>query len=446
MCTYDIGIIGAGPCGISCAIKAAQKGNKVVIVECGNDFENRYCAVDGGKECNSCQFCNVISGFGGCVHYGDSAKLTYYPSGKALYKKLNNDYERIRNEACQLWDIKLESDFISNTIEAEGYDFTVKEYPVCVVDSEHIKKQIRRWRREIQDYKVEYIQKEMIDFKKEDNVFRVILSDQEVFSCKKLIIAIGRKGLSWLRDNVQKKGIQFKTPVPSIGFRFEMPKEYLVDLGKLHPDFKARTKRNNIKFKTFCFCGGANGGRLKFLNYGKYTLLDGHILAESDKESKYGNFALLRQVAPLGEAKIDYHQLIDNILLNYEEVSNGRPIYQSYYNFSRGENSGSDINISVPCIKSGRVCGLLPFDLDEYCKVAQEILSYIAHRQNIKEDLLFMQVNVIGLEIEGMWDTIITDENFMTSIKNLYIGGDCGGETQGILQATMMGIKIAEVV
>ena len=34
----------------------------------------------------------------------------------------------------------------------------------------------------------------------------------------------------------------------------------------------------------------------------------------------------------------------------------------------------------------------------------------------------------------------------MTNIEGLYVGGDCGGETQGILQATMMGIKIAESV
>ena len=61
-------------------------------------------------------------------------------------------------------------------------------------------------------------------------------------------------------------------------------------------------------------------------------------------------------------------------------------------------------------------------------------------------DEILSKVNVVGLEMEGLWDHIITDENFMTNIGGLYVGGDCGGEVQGLLQATMIGIKIAEAI
>ena len=446
MYIYDIGIIGAGPCGIFCALSAADKGKKVVIVESGNDFATRYCAVDAGKECRSCQACNVISGFGGCVHYGDSAKLSFFPSGKELKKKLANDYDRIKNEACELWSVDSDTDFISNEILISQYGFSVKEYPVCVLCSDDIKKRISLWREKLQTQSVDYINEEMIDFEKKDNIFVVSLSNNEKVFCKKLLLAMGRKGIGWFRDNIHKKGIDYKSPISSIGFRFEMPKEYLTELGKLHPDFKARTEYNGTKYKTFCFCAGIHGGRLKFANYGKYTLLDGHILTKTDVESKYANFALLTQIKPSNKENMDYYDTVNSILVEYQKISKGRPIYQSYLSFKNMIDGESMYPISSSYVKNGPVYRLLKEGVDDYCYVAQEIFGYLANINGICIDELLPKVNVVGLELEGLWDKIITDENFMTSMEGLYIGGDCGGETQGILQATMMGIKIAEAI
>lgn len=446
MCTYDIGIIGAGPCGISCALNAANKGKKVVIIESGNNFVNRKCIVDDGKDCCGCQSCNVISGFGGCVHYGDSAKLSYFPSGRALKKKLANDYDRIRDEACSLWNVDSNDDFVSNSIETNTYKFSVKEYPVCVMHNGDIKKVIKSWWNKLKEQNVEYVNGEMIDFEKRNDRFEVLLKNGKRLFCDELVLAIGRQGLGWLRENIHAKGILHESPTSSLGFRFEMPKEYLIDLGMLHPDFKVRMEYNKTKYKTFCFCAGTHGGRLKFANYGKYTLLDGHILTEYDTESKYANFALLRQIVPLEKSNIDYHLLIDDILAEYQTISNGRPIYQSYIDFKNMLDRASNIVVSSSYVKSGPVYKLLKEDLNEYCDVAQEIFSYIAYENNISLEELLLNINVVGLELEGLWDRIITDENFMTNVEGLYVGGDCGGETQGILQATMMGIRISEAI
>lgn len=444
MCTYDIGIIGAGPCGISCAIKAAQKGLRVVIVECGRDYIDRYCAADDGEICRNCQSCNVISGFGGCVHYGDSAKLSYFPSGKKLYAKLENEYERIRNAACEFWGVNAERDFISNELDVETYGFTVKKYPVCIMNSTDIKENIKKWKEELSSAGVVYLNAKMENFEQQNNNFVVFLENNTYFLCKKLVLAMGRQGIGWFRSNIRDKGIEFKPPVSSIGFRFEMPKEYLVELGKIHPDFKARAECNGTKYKTFCFCAGTNGGRLKFANYGDYILLDGHILTKSDKESEFSNFALMRQILPEKKQNIDYYQVLDDILIEYVKMNNGNPIFQSYYNFVNMIDKGSDNKLSTPWVKEGAVYKLLKEELSEYCTVVEEIFKYIAETKGIELELFLSKVNVVGLELEGLWDTIVTDENFMTNIEGLYVGGDCGGETQGILQATMMGIKIAE--
>lgn len=63
----------------------------------------------------------------------------------------------------------------------------------------------------------------------------------------------------------------------------------------------------------------------------------------------------------------------------------------------------------------------------------------------VYEDFL-QHVKVIALELEGLWDKVETNDEFETTCENLYIGGDCGGETQGIMQATMMGIRIADAI
>lgn len=444
MYTYDIVIVGAGPCGIACALSAADKDKHVAIIEGGSNHTDRFCAVDAGEECRGCKSCNVISGLGGCIHYGDSAKLSYFPSGKELKKKLGEDYDRIRDEACAFWGVDSQKDFISNAIFIRDHDFSVKEYPVCVLGSNAIKQKINDWWQEIQKKQVEYINGEMIDFEKKEDVFIVTLRDNKKLLCKKLVLAMGRKGTKWLRDNVLHKGIDYKAPISSMGLRFEMPKDFLVELGKRHPDFKARVERNKVKFKTFCFCAGIHGGRLKFTNYGDYTLLDGHVLTECDVESDYGNFALLRQVVPSEKTNVDYHHFVDGILKDYYAICAGRPIYQSFINFEKMLDENSSFSISTPCVKEGPVYKLLGENLNEYCDVAQEIFRYIADINGISIEELLSEVNVVGLELEGLWDHIITDEKFMTNIEGLYFGGDCSGEAQGILQATMMGIKISE--
>jgi len=446
MYTYDIAIIGAGPCGIACAIKATENGKKVVVIEAGSDYEKRVCAVDAGGECSNCSFCNVIAGFGGCVHYGDSAKLTYFPSGKALYNRLKVDYERIKKDACKLWNVDCERNFISQEINTDDYNFSVKSYPVCVVSSRDIKERIAYFKKEFTEKSIEYINSEMIDFEKEGRGFSVRLSKGDTVQCKRLVLAMGRQGMKWLKRNLDTKEIKYVPPTSSLGFRFEMPKKYLMEVGRKHPDFKARTEENKEKFKTFCFCAGDNGGRLKFANYGEYTLLDGHVLTDSDEESEYGNFALLRQVTLPSNSDKEYCEIIKGIIDNYIEISEGRPIYQSYMDFREMVETESNIGISTKYVKKGCVYKLFSGDLKAYCNVAEEIFRYIADINNICIEDIVRCTNVVGLELEGLWDQIITDENFMTSVENLYIGGDCGGETQGILQATMIGIKIAEAV
>ena len=445
---YDICIIGAGPCGLSCAIHVAMKGFKTVIVEVGNAYSKRWCSADNGGECVNCQTCHVISGFGGCVHFGDSAKLSYYPSGKKLYDKLGYDYQRILNKACDIWDVDCKHDFVRQKIDGSEFGFEIKDYPVCVLNSKKIGERLQWMYQQTLNNGVDIYNCRMIDYQSQGDRFCVDLGADHHIICKKLVLAMGRAGRNWMKSNIHVKEFQHEAPISSYGLRFEMPKSYLIDIGKMHPDFKARTVYNNIKYKSFCYCGGQNGGRLKFINYGDYILLDGHVLTETDIDVGYGNFALLRQTNTHTHEGKSNTQRINELLDRYKSISNGRPIYQDYYAFKNNKYTAPTNDISAVCVKPGAVYKLFETiaDKDEYCTVAEKILSYIANKNNMSLENLLSRVTVIGLELEGLWDRIETDERFMTRTSGLYVGGDCGGETQGILQATMMGIKIAEAI
>lgn len=125
-------------------------------------------------------------------------------------------------------------------------------------------------------------------------------------------------------------------------------------------------------------------------------------------------------------------------------VCGGKPIFQRYYDLKNEIDSIKAGELSSKNAQVGPVYKLLLGEVKEFCSVAEKVLRYVADSSKVSLNTIENSTNVIGLELEGLWNKIYTDTYCMTSIQNLYVGGDCGGEVQGILQATMEGIRIAE--
>lgn len=448
---YDVAIIGAGPCGISCAIELAKKNKEVLLIDQGKKYSERYCNVDAGNSCLDCSKCNVISGFGGCVHYGDSVKLSYYPSGKALHAKLEKEYEEILKKACNYWRIDKDKDFIKPTLRNPDGSFEIKNYPVCVMNSLKVKKNIKRWYKQIDesDYIDLKVGEEMSEIRKEKGGFQVLVENGETYWADKVVLGMGRGGMIWLKENLSKLGISTQSPISTIGLRFEMPKKFMQEFGRKHPDLKIRKEYNKRKYKTFCYCGGENGGRIKFINYGKYVLLDGHVLTEKDKDNMFGNFALLTQLSLPNDSKLSYSEYVNSLIEEYVKMNAGKPVCQNFVDFKNKKDvreTHYNAESSVSCVPYKNVYRLLGDEVQSFCYVAEEIFHYILADTDIVYEDFLKEVKVIALEMEGLWDKVETNNRFETSCKGIYIGGDCGGETQGILQATMMGIKIADSI
>ena len=456
---YDVVVVGAGPCGLACTIELAKKGKSVVLIEKGKDYMQRNCEVDEGKKCINCNPCNVISGIGGCVHYGDSVKLSYYPSGRRLYKKLGKDeYDRLLEKACCYWGININQSFYHPDMKSYG-ELEIKNYPVCVLESNRVKEYIEKMDKTINemDNIKKVIGKCVKRINKNNNFFEIDLDDKEKICSSKLVLAIGRSGLLWLKDTIDEMGISYNKPKSSVGVRFELPKKYLVGLGNIHPDLKIRTKLNQKKYKTFCFCAGENGGRIKLMNFGEFTLLDGHVLTDKDSNFDRANFALLTKFVKPINYPYDYKQFLEEYLIKYRGLNTiypGQPICQNFWNFQnrvKEEGRKYDGISSIKELVYGNVFELFDSEtLKEFCCVANNIFDYIWNHyvdSNSRTYSDFLrEILVVGLEMEGLWDEIITSKAFESTCAGLYFGGDCGGETQGVLQATISGLKIASVL
>lgn len=110
----EIVIVGAGISGISCALTLLNENytGNITIIEQGHNSRNRICNLDEIGVCSDCSPCNTISGFGGSLHYGDTVKLSCFPSGKRLLNIIGNRSEKYQDIALSYFS-KNKQDFIS---------------------------------------------------------------------------------------------------------------------------------------------------------------------------------------------------------------------------------------------------------------------------------------------------------------------------------------------
>src|SRR5690242_10259100 len=100
----DILIVGAGPAGLSTALALSARSfhGKITILELGHHHKQRFCPVDHNLTCKGCGgVCNVISGFGGSMHYGDGIKLSRFPSGRRLSDHIGPEAKSFEDEAVE---------------------------------------------------------------------------------------------------------------------------------------------------------------------------------------------------------------------------------------------------------------------------------------------------------------------------------------------------------
>lgn len=91
-----------------------------------------------------------------------------------------------------------------------------------------------------------------------DEVKRVVHSDKDEYSYKKLVIAVGRVGSGWFGELCHKKGIPVANNQVDIGVRVELPRLVWRHISKViyEPKILYRTKKYGDICRMFCFNDG----------------------------------------------------------------------------------------------------------------------------------------------------------------------------------------------
>ena len=451
----DVVIIGAGISGISTALTLINENyeGKIVLVDAGNTYDQRFCHVDTNLMCKNCKPCNTFNGFGGSVHLGNSAKLSGFPSGKRLFNLLGkNGALKFQETALALFG-KTNQDF--NIPETNSFAINYKTYPILIITEEEIEKILLRWYNIVNEAKnidilfntnVIEINPNNSDFEvKIDNYFEKIIS-------KNVVVGVGRQGIFWWRNEIRRLKLKYSQPTISKGLRFVVHNELLNKVSNLHPDFKTSIIYKNKKYKTFCLSAGEFGGRIKHANYaGEFMLVDGHGIYNKESFSKYSNFAILTQITENNKPK-SFNWIQKNLINPYIKANKehpGRPLIQKYIDFK--ERKISSIDFSQTEFNSRNYfCSDLSFlfSKDEHegmCFVFEQLIAKFISGTNFKNNIneVLSNIYVIGMEIEGFWDVLEIDTKMQSSIENLFVVGDCAGVAHGILQASISGCVVA---
>lgn len=471
-------IAGAGPAGLAAAhtIVTARPRLNVLLLEAGRPFRRRPCPVDKGFGCTGCGgICNVISGFGGSMHYGDGAKLSLLPSGRRLIDHLGPDRAEQLCTAAFDWLTSplaarpplLGQDLSAKALNAfAAHHLSIREYPVAVLGESDLQRIIEGLHDELAPRLQLWHGSELTAAQPRGSGLGLTVSTREgarQIDTDHLVLATGRRGVTATTALLRGLGVESRQPDISIGVRLEMPVDLLTAIGEEHPDLKITQLDHAEKIKTFCFCGGSNGGRIKFTHYhhafgadAPIITLDGHETTERLPTDRplASNFGLLCQPSGRGTAL----QARDSFLAAYRDLNGGRPFAQPLRDFlARTDPPAAwpqmrerlPFQPSVQDLTSGRLDRL--FTDSEHASLTaglHRLMDSILRHTGAPTGVggILDQVLVVGPELEFLWELPPVDADFRVPGLPVHVTGDAAGIAQGIVQAAMTGIAAADAI
>ncbi|OYT26347.1 MAG: hypothetical protein B6V02_01940 [Thermoprotei archaeon ex4572_64] len=320
---FDIAIVGAGPSGLFAAyeiVKTCLENNcrlNIIILDKGRRARERKCSLHLKGTCNDCKPCNIMYGVGGAgtlssgiinlrpdiggelheftgswelamkiVNYVDSIFVKFGAPSDRIYNPFNEEFKEFQRKF-----IKVGAQLIPIKQRHIGTDRTV-----------HVIENITQYLEE-NGVKI-FTKTEVFKIDRDGENYRLTTSNGSV-KCKVLLVAPGRGGAEWFRDEARRLGIEMEPNPLDVGVRVEVPYAVMEPLTNIYMDPKiiVYTKTYDDKVRTFC----TNPGGYVV----KEVYSDGTIGVNGEtyigKRSLYTNFAILVSV------RLAIHK-IDNVL------------------------------------------------------------------------------------------------------------------------------------
>lgn len=456
---YDIIIVGAGPSGIFCAYELIKNKpeTKILILEKGNAIEKRVCPKRTTGKCVGCKVCAITAGFSGSGAFSDG-KLTLTKDGETggylfeivgpeegrrLIKKTDDIY--LEFGAPQNIYGEKETEEIRN-IRRKAINANLKlvECPIRHLGTDGGYLVYKNLQKYLIEHNVEIkFETEVEDLIIKNGKVQGVQLKNEIIEADKVVVGVGRPGAAWLEEVCKKHDIKTRVGVVDIGVRVECRNEIMQELNEAMYEAKLilHTPTFDDKVRTFCT---NPGGDVSTETYSDGTItVNGHAYADASKRTENTNFALLvsKNFTHPFNQPIEYGKSIAKMA---NMISHGGVIVQRFGDFTRGRRTTADRlyrNNIVPTLKDavpGDLSLVLPY------RILKDIEEMIIALDKIAPGLASDETLLYGVEAKFYSNRVEVNENFETSVTNLFAFGDGAGVSRGLIQASADGVKVGE--
>jgi len=386
---------------------------------------------------------DVITGFGGAGTFSDGKLSLSSEIGGDICDLIgNNKYEDYIDEVVQLWTRgkKVEkANLTDDRVKRLELDFRQNNLMLRLSDFYHIGTDLLQ----------EVLNEIEEELKAKSDVVRFHFNDffdfDKIDDYDYTIIASGRydnKSSHEIQKLLSRLNIDYKENKIDIGIRYEVPSEITDWLTDLLYEFKVLGYSETEELvRTFCvnpkgYVVGEGGN--------DFSLVNGHSFL--NKKSKNTNFAILvtqKFTEPFKDAYVYGSTLA---LLANKLAGTGKILVQRYGDYVSGRRTTHRrlqkgfLSPTLQKASPGDLNLILPRRIANSIEHFIEQMSHVITGINNPDNLLY------GIEAKFYSTKPHFQEPFRLGNENIYLIGDASGYTRGIVQATMSGIYLADVL
>jgi len=279
---------------------------------------------------------------------------------------------------------------------------------------------------------------EALDVRKTKEGFSVLTAD-DVYTCKDLILATGRSGSKWLSDVMKKFKVHQRSNRVDIGVRVELPAEIWEHITNEVYESKIvyKTDKYNDMVRTFCM---NPHGRVVMENTNGIITVNGHSYADPSLRTGNTNFALLvtNKLTEPFQGSNEYGESIARL----SNMLGGGVLLQRFGDLVKGRRSSGkrmEKCFTLPTLSAtpGDLSLVIPKrQLDDIIEMIYA-LDKIAPGTSNEDTLLY------GVEVKFYNSEVDVNSNLETTVPGLYAIGDASGVTHSLSQASASGVYIA---